>query len=266
MTDPKRAHVVLAHPEAQSFNGLLARTTQSTLESRGWEVSESDLYRLGFDPCEGPSHYGDRAETSRFHAQTEQRSAADGGTTPADVAREMNHLRSSELLVVHFPLWWFGMPAMLKGWIDRVFVYGAMYRSQVRYDRGVCAGKRMLACVTTGASEDSCAFDGREGDTRMHLWPALFPFRYLGYDVFVPEIFHGVGGVAFVEGHDDETPAVDRYAKRWAEQLRSLDHRPTVAYNRDDEFDDRKRLRDGAPGHSPFVSHRDQTPWGGASG
>ena len=45
------------------------------------------------------------------------------------------------------------MPAILKGWMDRVFVYGRMYRSTMRYDTGICSGKKMIACVTTGASE-----------------------------------------------------------------------------------------------------------------
>lgn len=256
-----RAHVVLAHPERQSFNGLLAETSQATLEEQGWRVSLSDLYRMGFDPLEGAQHYEQFADESRFHAQTEQRHHADAGTTPADVASEIQNLLAADLLVVHFPLWWFGMPAMLKGWIDRVFVYGAMYRSARRYDTGICAGKRMIACITTGASADSCANDGREGDTRMHLWPLLFSFRYVGYSVLVPEIFHGVGGVAFVEGDDAGTTGVAAYAARWKEQLLGLDGRPLIPYNPDDDFDDRKRLRPEASSLSPFISHERAALW-----
>lgn len=249
------AHIVLAHPERQSFNGRLADTSEQTLRAAGWEVTYSDLYALDFDPRESADHHPHRIDTERFHAQTEQRFNAEQGTTPADVQREMDAVLAADLLIVHFPLWWFGPPAILKGWMDRVFVYGAMYRSTLRYDTGVCAGKRMIACVTTGASADSCAHDGREGDTRLHLWPALFPFRYVGFDVLVPEILHGIGGVAFVEGDDDPTSVVDGYARRWASALAEIDQRTSVPYNSNDEFGPNLRLLPDAPSHSPFIGH-----------
>ena len=257
-----KAHIILAHPEHKSFNGHLAETTRSKLSSAGWEITFSDLYGLNFDPCEAPGHYTSRSDPDQFHAQTEQRFNANNGTMPEDVAQEVERLLASDLLVVHFPLWWFGMPAILKGWIDRVFVYGKMYRSAMRYDAGICAGKSMLACVTTGASADSCSFNGREGDTRLHLWPILFPFRYVGFDVLLPEVLHGIGGVAFVEGHEDGTSAISRYTQRWEDQLAQISDRPTVRYNRDNEFDETKRLVQQAPVYSPFVSHTSCSPWG----
>ena len=131
-----RAHIVLAHPESHSFNGRLANLSRTRLESGGYEVTFSDLYALDFDPREGPDHYQDRADGDRFHAQTEQRYNAEQGSTPADVADEQEKLLGCDLLVVHFPLWWFGPPAILKGWMDRVFVYGPVYRGQMRYDTG----------------------------------------------------------------------------------------------------------------------------------
>jgi NAD(P)H dehydrogenase (quinone) len=257
-----KAHIVLAHPERKSFNGHLAETTRAKLSATGWEVTFSDLYGLDFDPCEAPRHYTSRADADQFHAQTEQRFNANNGNTPGDVAREIEHIMACDLLVVHFPLWWFGMPAIMKGWIDRVFVYGPMYRSAMRYDAGICAGKNMLTCVTTGASEESCSFNGREGDTRLHMWPILFPFRYLGFDVLTPEIFHGIGGVAFVEGHEDGISAIDQFTQRWQDQLAQISSRPVVRYNRDDEFDESKRLVPDAPAYSPFISHTSNTPWG----
>ena len=218
-----------------------------------------DLYGENFDPCEAARHYATRADTERFHAQTEQRFSADKGATPAEVQREVDNILAADLLVVHFPLWWFGMPAILKGWIDRVFVYGAMYRSAMRYDAGICAGKKMLACVTTGASAQACAFNGREGDTRLLLWPLLFPFRYIGFDVLKPVIFHGIGGVAFVEGHEGGTSGFEKYSQIWTDQVARIPDRPVIPYNRDTEFDDNKQLLPDARVHSPFISH---IPWG----
>ena len=256
-----KAHIVLAHPESKSFNGQLAKATRSTLQTAGWEVTLSDLYTDGFDPLEGPGHYQTRADSERFHAQTEQRFHADNDSTPQDVVAEKSKLLQADLLVVHFPLWWFGMPAMLKGWIDRVFVYGAVYRGQMRYNTGICRGKKMLACITTGASEASCSFNGREGDSRLHAWPLLFPFRYIGFDVLEPVFFHGVGGVASIEADEDGLTGTDLFMQQWVEVLTDLDDRGSTPYNTDDDFDENKQLNPGAPVFGPFISHRANTPW-----
>ena len=256
-----KAHVILAHPESNSFNGRLAELSRDTLEAGGYEVTLSDLYVMEFDPLEGAHHYTERADADRFHAQTEQRYNAERDNTPADVAEEQQRLLGCDVLVVHFPLWWFGPPAMLKGWMDRVFVYGPVYRGAMRYDAGICRGKKMIACITTGASADSCSHNGREGDTRLMAWPIVFPFRYIGFDVLQPAIFHGVGGVASIEVGDDGMSETDRYAEQWVEILSDLDERPVVPFNRDEDFGESKQLADGAPVYSPFVSHKPSPPW-----
>ena len=250
-----KSHIVLAHPEPRSFNGHLSGISQDVLRGAGWQTTLSDLYALDFDPREAPRHYRSRKDTEVFHTQTEQRYNADNDTLPPEVESEIRCLLECDLLVVHFPLWWFGMPAILKGWMDRVFVYGRMYRSVMRYDKGICAGKQVIACVTTGASEESCAYNGKEGDTQLHLWPILFPFRYLGFDVLQPEVFHGVGGVAFIEGNEDGLNTLEIYSNRWTSALESLSSRPLVPYNRDEDFDDNKKLVSGAPVYSPFIRH-----------
>jgi len=249
------AHIVLAHPEKESFNAHLSSISQQVLDAAEWRTTLSDLYAMDFDPREGPQHYSSRKDAKVFHVQSEQRYNSDNRTLSPEVDSEIQHLLECDLLIVHFPLWWFGMPAILKGWMDRVFVYGRMYRSVMRYDKGICAGKKVIACVTTGASEESCSHNGREGDTQLHLWPILFPFRYLGFDVLQPEIFHGVGGVAFIEGNEGGLNTLEIYSNRWTEALETLSSRPAVQYNRDADFDESKKLVSGAPVYSPFVRH-----------
>jgi len=256
-----KAHIVLAHPESQSFNGRLAGISRSTLSASGFEVTVSDLYAMNFDPCEAERHYSERSDSTIFHAQTEQRFNANNGTTPTDVNDEADKLLNADVLVVHFPLWWFGAPAILKGWMDRVFVYGKVYRSQMRYDSGICRGKKMIACITTGASADSCSFDGREGDTRLVTWPLLFPFRYIGFDVLEPVIMHGIGGVASIEAHEDGLSDLDRYEKDWIAALAGLDTRKVISFNADGDFGENKRLLPGSPSYSPFVSHQKIELW-----
>ena len=253
-----KCHILLAHPEPNSFNGHLARLSQNVTRQLGWENSFSDLYQMDFDPREGPHHYTSRSDPNAFHAQTEQRYSADHDTIPTEVNAEIQWLLNSEVLIVHFPLWWFGPPAILKGWMDRVFVYGRMYRSTMRYDTGICTGKRMIACVTTGSSKENCSFNGREGNTHLHLWPVLYPFRYLGFEVLQPQILHGVGSTAFMEGHEAGLSALDARSAQWSSTLTSLSNRPIVPYNSDRDFDEDKRLVPGAPSYSPFIQQR---PW-----
>ena len=80
-----KAHIVLAHPESQSFNGRLADISKSTLSAKGLEVTVSDLYEMGFDPCEAERHYSERSDDIVFHAQTEQRFNANNGTVNGGV-------------------------------------------------------------------------------------------------------------------------------------------------------------------------------------
>jgi NAD(P)H dehydrogenase (quinone) len=221
----------------------------------GYDVTFSDLYRMGFDPREAPEHYDVRKDDEVFHAQTEQRFNAESGSTPQTVRDEVERIKASDLLVVHFPLWWFGMPAILKGWMDRTFVYGDMYTGSRRYDAGVCVGKDVIACVTTGASAESCSYNGREGETLMLLWPALFAFRYIGFRVLVPELLHGVGGVSFVEDNDEGLSTLSSHVERWQRTLSTLSTREGLVFNRDTDFDESKRLVANAPTYSPFVRH-----------
>lgn len=117
------AHFVLAHSEPQSFNAHLARSGAAALEAEGWTVSVSDLYAMGFDPCERPEHFVQRVSFDRFDVQAEQRHASATGTLPRAVADELTLMDRADLLILQYPMWWHLPPAMLKGWLDRILAY-----------------------------------------------------------------------------------------------------------------------------------------------
>jgi len=131
-----RALIVLAHPEPASFNGAMKDVAVATLSGLGHGVELSDLYALSFDPVEGPERDRVRRDADRFTAQTEQRHAWETGTLSPDVAAEIDKLERADLVIFQYPMWWYGMPAILKGWLDRVLVYGGLYTSTMRYDAG----------------------------------------------------------------------------------------------------------------------------------
>lgn len=156
--------IVLAHPDIRSFNGQLAVAARTALESAGHFVTVSDLYAEKFDPVEDGRHYGDRLDTRRFSALAEQRHASEHGSLPRDVHLEIEKLEAADLVILQFPLWWHGPPAILKGWFDRVFVSGHLYTSRMRYDTGYFCGKQAIVSVTTGAPDSAFGPGARGGE------------------------------------------------------------------------------------------------------
>lgn len=247
--------IVLAHPEPRSYNGALAKTTMAALRAQGYEVRLSDLYAQSFEADEHARHFSLRADASRFDAQTEQRFSADRNAGPADVQKEVDDLLWADLVVLQFPLWWFGMPAILKGWMDRVFVYGKLYSSRRRLHTGVCFGKRAMLSVTAGSSRDACSPDGQEGDTRLILWPVHYSLHYVGFTVLEPEIITGVRGGRSPADAELQRIRLDRELQNHRLLIERIDERPVIAFNQAEDWDERGKLRPEAPVHSPFIRH-----------
>jgi len=247
--------IVVAHPEANSFNRALALAAQQTLESHGNQVRFSDLHARGFAPDEHPRHYSRRKNHERFDALTEQRFSAEHDTLPQDVARECDDLMWAELLVLQFPLWWFGMPAILKGWMDRVFVYGKLYSGSRRFHSGVCRGKRAVLSVTAGASWEACAHDGQEGDTRLILWPINYSLHYLGFTVLEPLIITGVRDAFAGEDSCAHEQGLHAQLRRHAARFADLGAIPAIPFNVAQDWDERRKLKPGTEVHSPFIRH-----------
>jgi NAD(P)H dehydrogenase (quinone) len=179
-----QAHIVLAHPESQSFNAHLAQVARHALEAQGWSVSLSDLYGMGFDPCERAEHYVARQQPQRFDVQAEQRHASERGSIPQAVAAEIGRLDHADLLIPQYPMWWHLPPAMLKGWLDRVLIYGEVYTSKASASRtAASSASGAMIAVTVGTSAETYAFDGRSGDIDLLLWRSISRSAYVGYSV-----------------------------------------------------------------------------------
>ncbi len=250
------AHIVLAHPEPQSFNGNLAAVSRRALEDLGWTVSVSDLYGMGFDPCERAEHYSDRRESGRFNPQTEQRHASDRDTIPSEVQGEIALLDRADLVILQFPMWWHLPPAMLKGWYDRVLIYGEVYASRKRFESGRFKGKRAMVSVTVGTSLETYEYNGRSGDIDLLLWPVNFTLAYVGFTILEPFVAYGVeAGIRYSDP--------DVILKRLATIERDLDHRlrnldtaPIIRFNRMSDWGDDGRIKGSAPVFSPFMRRK----------
>jgi NAD(P)H dehydrogenase (quinone) len=154
-----RSLIVLAHPEQQSFCAELARRAAIRLQSVG-EVRILDLYADDFDPVIRPAHFPQRASPERFEPMAEQaRQAAIGAVTP-DIAGYQANLDWCDRLLLVFPLWWWSMPAILKGWVDRVLSADFAYGSR---DLG---GRMAMLCATAETKSDR--FLPSDGNNPLH--------------------------------------------------------------------------------------------------
>jgi NAD(P)H dehydrogenase (quinone) len=231
-------HIVHAHPEPTSYNAALTRTAQATRGGGGDTVSVSDLCTDGFDPVERAAHYSDRADASAFAALNEQRNAWKTNTVPADVATEISRLQRADLIILQFPLWWHGPPAILKGWMDRVFMSGGLYTSRMRYDTGYFRGKRAMVSVTTGAPEQAFGAGSRGGDFDVMLWPVQYSLHYMGFSVLPPFISYGVQGHGYsYEDRDSLHARLKDNLDVWATRLSDLEHDTPLRFPGWDDWD-----------------------------
>ena len=132
---------VFAHPEQQSLNGALRNEGLSALADAGHTCQVSDLYAMKWKPTVDRDDFPDFPPDERLHIPATSKLAHRTGTLSADVRAEQEKLDWAEAVVLQFPLWWYGMPAILKGWFDRVFVKGYAYgvRDPDRSGAGPCA-------------------------------------------------------------------------------------------------------------------------------
>jgi NAD(P)H dehydrogenase (quinone) len=199
--------IVFAHPEPKSFNAALRDFAADTLTHAGHTVRISDLYGMKFDPVASPSQFPLRADPTHFRLQREQRHAAETGTLPADVAGEIGKLFWADIVIFQFPLWWGAMPAILKGWVDRVFVSGVVY------GRGAdsLSGRKALLSVTASPCDGYAMCAER---VKAELHPVISnALRLPNLEVLEP-IFFFLSATATVT---EREIAYHRYAQRLAE-------------------------------------------------
>ena len=253
----KTTLIILAHPGKSSFNSQWAQASAAACDG---EVLWSDLCAMGFDPVERAEHYCYEKgyESDDFDPLKAQSEAAESNQLPSDVAEEITKIRAADRIIFHFPLWWFGAPAILKGWTDRCLTHGAMHNSVERFDAGLCKGKEALFCVTTGASAIESGPDGKEGDTNMHLWSLAYTLRYCGFTVKQPILFHGIHG--YFEGENQrrlETRCIETLEAQ-SSIISQWNQRTNIAFNSDADFDVEGRLKPNAKSYSAFIKHADE--------
>ncbi|CAN7260436.1 NAD(P)H-dependent oxidoreductase [Bosea sp. LjRoot237] len=225
--------LVFAHPERRSLNGALRDVAVAELEAQGHEVRITDLY------AEGWKAHVDRADFPNWPQEKELRVGAasktsfEAGNLTGDVKAEIEKLLWADMLILQFPLWWYTMPAILKGWVDRVYAYGFAYgvgehsdrRWGDRFGEGTLAGKRAMLIVTAGGWEEHYSARGINGP----IDDLLFPINrgilhYPGYDVLPSFVVYRVDRFQQAD--------FDRVAGQLRERMRTLETTGPIPYRR----------------------------------
>jgi NAD(P)H dehydrogenase (quinone) len=248
---------VFAHPERRSLSGSLQADGLRALRELGHVHRASDLYEMRWKPVVDADDFAhDGSERLVVGAASER--AHTGGALHPDIRAEQEKLRWADAVVLQFPLWWYGMPAILKGWFDRVFVKGFAYgvrdpdscRTR-RYGDGLLRGKRALVIVTAGAPEPSLGPRGVNG----HIDELLFPLQhgtlfYTGMSVLPPFVVPGADRLSAAE-YACTTTAL-------RERLRALPTGAPIPFRHQDggDYDEDLVLRPGvAAGRSGLGVH-----------
>ncbi|MDT3422078.1 MULTISPECIES: NAD(P)H-dependent oxidoreductase [Pseudomonas] len=223
--------IVHAHPEPQSFTAALRDQARSTLEAQGHQVQVSDLYAMNWNPVASAADFASRDNPDYLVYALEQRLGVKNQSIAADIQAELDKLLWADLLILNFPVFWFSVPAMLKGWIDRVLVSGVCYGGKRFYDQGGLAGKKALVTLTLGGREHMFGEGAIHGPLQDMLRPLLRgTLAYVGYDVLEPFVAWHVPYIS--------QEAREAFLHSYRQRLQHLADDQPLVFPRLDQFDE----------------------------
>ncbi|HCT5823786.1 TPA: NAD(P)H-dependent oxidoreductase [Citrobacter sedlakii] len=181
--------LVHAQPESTSLTRHLVNIAMQVLTAQGHTIVQSDLYRMGWKAVFDEQDFPERGNPERLSFIDESRHAFTQACQTADVEQEQRKVLAADVVIFLFPLWWFSMPAIMKGWIERVWAYGLAYGYQnkgnaYRYGEGGFKGKRALLAVSVGGPERDYSPRGINGALEQLLFPVTHgTLFYTGMEV-----------------------------------------------------------------------------------
>jgi len=207
--------IVFAHPEENSFNSAMFKTAVKALQDGGHEVKTSDLYKMKYQAVSGKDNFTRLENNAYFKQQNEELYAARENTFTADILTEQEKIEWCDMMIWQFPLYWFSVPGILKGWIDKVFTMGKFYDNGRIFDNGFSVGKKAMLSLTTGGPEKNYIAD-KYGDINSILFPIHRGiFEFLGFSVLQPEIVYSA------ERTSDEQRKM--ILENWSERLKNIE-------------------------------------------
>ncbi|KAF5906103.1 NAD(P)H dehydrogenase [quinone] 1-like, partial [Clarias magur] len=168
----KTVLIVYAHQSPKSFNCALKDAAAKAFTDQGCKVLVSDLYAMKFKAAATEDDIkGQLQNPEHFIYNDECMNAWKEGILSDDIKEEQRKVEQADLIIFQFPLYWFSVPAIMKGWIDRVLTQGFAFTLQNIYDYGMFKNKKAMLSFTTGGIESMYLPDGLNGDINVLLWP-----------------------------------------------------------------------------------------------
>jgi NAD(P)H dehydrogenase (quinone) len=189
--------IVYAHHERKSFNAAMKDLAISVLTERQHLVMVSDLYGMKFNPVASRDDFAKLLNTRETNYMVLQKSVSDNGKFAKDIADEQEKVKWADFIIFQFPVWWFGPPAILKGWFDRVLACGFAWDFGRIYSSALLRGKKAMLSVTTGGDPVAYTRDGsHQADINGILHPVQHGVLYFcGMEVLPPFVAYNVFGV-----------------------------------------------------------------------
>lgn len=257
--------IVSAHPEPASLTHALRDVAADQLGSDGHTVRIFDLYAEHWKSAVDRADFTLLPAAARLKVPAASGTAYTSATLTDDVASAQQALLWADALILAFPLWWFSMPAILKGWIDRVWSFGFAYgvgehsdrRWGDRYGEGKLAGRRAMLLVTAGGWEPHYGPRGINGPIDDLLFPiqhgVLF---YPGFDVLPPSVLYRADRLD-AAGFEAAADALRR-------RMMTLFTAPPIAFRRQNGGDylipSMELKPQLCPGVTGVAVHRSETP------
>lgn len=248
--------LVHAHPEQTSVTHYLVDVAADTLMAQGHEIMRTDLYRMGWKAVFDGRDFPRRVNPHRLSFIEESGHAFANGCQTPDVEEEQRKLLAADAVILLFPLWWYSMPAIMKGWIDRVWAYGLAYGYQGegnahRYGEGGFAGKRALLAVSVGGPEKEYSPRGINGPLEQLLFPITHGTLFCpGMQVLPTFAIYSAGAM--------DARRMAEAAAAWRRRVERLFHDEPIAFRPQNggSYPDRHVLADHiAPGEAGLMVH-----------
>jgi NAD(P)H dehydrogenase (quinone) len=165
--------IIYAHPREESLNGYLMQTVINLLQKGNNEIIVRNLYFQNFNPV----------------LSLEDMDAQRKGEVSSDVKKEQEYITWANQITFIYPVWWTGIPAIMKGYIDRVFSYGFAYRYDQGVQKGLLKGKQVIIINTHGKSDREYEATGM--DKALLLTSDKGIYEYCGFEVLQHFFFDG---------------------------------------------------------------------------
>lgn len=170
--------IIFGHPDPDSFNGTILKAIENKLTEKQYQFISKNLYQLNFNPI----------------LNLDDLTRMQDSTVASDIAIEQEDIKWAKNIILIYPIWWSGQPAIVKGWIDRVFSPGFAYAFQEDGTvKGLLSDKTVMVFTTTRSGEDNMEESGMAAAIEKIMMEGVLGF--CGVETMLYKNLYGVSTV-----------------------------------------------------------------------